>query len=254
MLIYKADLYISISLKNRLTISNMHLNYNFFSGVIMAVRKDGIDTYKKLLKAASEVFAEKGYRKATIAEICHWAQSNVAAVNYHFGSKDELYIAVWKHAFKEALRIYPPDGGLPQGAPPEEQLRAFHHSILHRILDDGRLGCAGQILLREMVDPTEAIQKVHEDVIRPLRESIRQIIYQLLGPEATEQQITFCAMSVIHQCLAIGFRKGRRRLPAFLDVSQSRQSTIDALAEHITLFSLAGIAAVRGRIESAVPS
>ena len=82
----------------------------------MAVRKDGLDTYKKLLKAASEVFAEKGYRDATIAEICRRAQSNVAAVNYHFGSKDELYIAVWKNAFEEALRIYPPDGGLPPDA------------------------------------------------------------------------------------------------------------------------------------------
>jgi len=220
----------------------------------MAVRKDGVDTYNKLLKAASEVFAEKGYRDATIADICRRARSNVAAVNYHFGSKDELYIAVWKNAFEEALRMYPPDGGLPPEAGPEERLRAFHHSILHRILDEGRLGCAGQILLREMADPTEAVQRVHEDVIRPLRQSTRQIIRQLLGPEATEQQVTFCAMSVIHQCLAIGFRRGRGRLPSLFDDSQSRQTTIDALADHITRFSLAGIAAVRDEIESAITS
>ena len=220
----------------------------------MAVRKDGIDTYKKVLKAASEVFAEKGYRKATIAEICRRAKSNVAAVNYHFGSKDELYIVVWRHAFEEALRIYPPDGGLPKDATPEERLGAFHHSILHRILDDGRLGCSGQIILREMADPTEALKRVRENMIRPLRESLREIIYELLGPEATEQQIMFCVMSVIHQCLAIGFRKGRKRFPAFLDVSRSKQATIDALAEHITLFSLAGIAAVRNQIVSTVTS
>lgn len=220
----------------------------------MAVRKDGIDTYKKLLNAASEVFAEKGYRKATIAEICRLAKSNVAAVNYHFGSKDELYIVVWRHAFEEALRIYPPNGRLPKDAQPEERLHAFHHSILHRILDDGRLGCSGQIILREMADPTEALKRVRENMIQPLRESLREIIYGLLGPEATEQQITFCVMSVIHQCLAIGFRKGRNRLPAFLNVSRSKQATIDALAEHITLFSLAGIAAVRDRIESTITS
>lgn len=220
----------------------------------MAIRKDGVDTYNKLLKAASEVFAEKGYRNTTIAEICRRAQSNVAAVNYHFGSKDELYIAVWKNAFEEALRIYPPDGGLPEAASPEQHLRAFHHSILHRILDDGRLGCAGQILLREMADPTEAVRRVHEDVIGPLRRSTRQIIRQLLGPDATEQDITFCAMSVIHQCLAIGFRRGTGRLSSFFDNAQSRRKMIDDLAEHTTLFSLAGIAAIRERIESAVSS
>ena len=220
----------------------------------MAVRKDGVDTYHKLLSAASEVFAEKGYRDTTIAEICRRARSNVAAVNYHFGSKDELYIAVWKNAFEEALRMYPPDGGLPKETSPEERLRAFNYSVLHRILDEGRLGLAGQILLREMSNPTDAVQRIHEDIIRPLRESTRQIIRQLLGSEATEQQITFCAMSVIHQCLAIGFRRGRGRLPAFLADSPSRQTTIDALADHVTRFSLAGIAAVRNQIEASVSS
>jgi AcrR family transcriptional regulator len=220
----------------------------------MAIRKDGVDTYQKLLKAASEVFAEKGYRDTTVAEICQRAHSNVAAVNYHFDSKDELYIAVLKNAFAEALQVYPPDGGLPADAPAEDRLRALVHSILHRILDDGRLGCAGQILLREMADPIEAFRQVHEEITEPLRQTMRQIVRDLVGPDANEQQVVFCALSVVHQCLAIGFRKGRGHLPSFLDSPQSRTETIDALADHITLFSLAGLAAVREKIETALSS
>ncbi len=220
----------------------------------MAIRKDGVDTYRKLLKAASEVFAEKGYRDTTVAEICQRARSNVAAVNYHFDSKDELYIAVLKNAFAEAMQVYPPDGGLPAEAPAEDRLRALVHSILHRILDDGRLGCAGQILLREMADPVESFRQVHEEITEPLRQTMRQIVRDLVGPEASEQQVVFCALSVVHQCLAIGFRKGRGHLPSFLDSPQSRTETIDALAEHITLFSLAGLAAVREKIETALSS
>lgn len=220
----------------------------------MAIRKDGVDTYKKLLKAAAGVFAEKGYRDTTVAEICRRARSNVAAVNYHFDSKDELYIAVLKNAFEEALQVYPPDGGLPADAPAEDRLRALVHSVLHRILDDGRLGCAGQILLREMADPIETFRQVHEDIVRPLRQIMLQIVRDLVGPEADEQQIVFCAMSVIHQCLAIGFRKGRGHLPAFLDQHESKAEIIDALAEHITLFSLAGLSAVREKIDTALSS
>jgi len=52
----------------------------------MVIRKDGIDTQEKLLKAASEVFAEKGCQNTTVAEIGRRAGSNVAAVNYHFGN------------------------------------------------------------------------------------------------------------------------------------------------------------------------
>lgn len=220
----------------------------------MAIRKDGLDTYQKLLKAATEVFAEKGYRDTTVAEICRRARSNVAAVNYHFDSKDELYIAVLKNAFAEALQVYPPDGGLPTDAPAEDRLRALVHSVLHRILDDGRLGCAGQILLRELAEPTDAFRGVHEDIVGPMRQIMRQIVRDLVGPEADEQQIVFCAMSVIHQCLAIGFRKGRGHLPAFLARCESKGEIIDALAEHITLFSLAGLAAVREKIDTALSS
>ena len=214
----------------------------------MAIRKDGIESKKRLLEAASEVFALKGYREATVAEICRRAGSNIAAVNYHFGSKDELYVAVWKDAFEQALCVYPPNGGLGPNAKPEQRLRALVHSLLHRIMDDGRLGHAGQILLREMADPTDAIAHVRRDTIRPLRERLHTIIAELLGPGATEQQLRFCQLSLIHQCLAIGFRKGKR--PVLFPEQTAATTLTDSLVEHITRFSLAGIAAVRAEIIS----
>jgi len=216
----------------------------------MAIRKDGMDTRDKLLKAASVVFAEKGYRDTTVAEICWRAGSNVAAVNYHFGGKDALYVLVWRNAFEEALQVYPPDGGLLPEAPAEQRLRALVHSTLHRIMDDGRLGYAGQILLREMSNPTEVISEVRHDVIRPLCEQTRQIIGELLGPKADEQRLTFCELSLIHQCLAIGFRKVKGRLPSFFSRGKPTPELINALVEHITRFSLAGIKAARKDIKA----
>jgi AcrR family transcriptional regulator len=202
----------------------------------MAVRRDGIESSERLLKVASEVFAEKGYRDTTIAEICKRAGSNGAAINYHFKSKDGLYAAVWKNAFKEAMKIYPPDGGLSSDVPANQKLRALIYSNLHRMLDDGRLGCSGQILLREMAEPTEVIGQILHDVIGPLHECTQQVIRGLLGPSATEQNLRFCELSVVHQCIAIGFCKRKEKLTS---------DFVDDLAEHITLFSLAGISAVR---------
>ena len=46
---------------------------------------------EKLLTAACDIFMEKGFRGTTVAEICACAGTNIAAVNYYFGSKEALY-------------------------------------------------------------------------------------------------------------------------------------------------------------------
>lgn len=69
--------------------------------------QNGIETRDRILRAGCRVFAEKGYSDATVADICSVAGTNMASVNYHFGSKDELYAEVWRHAWRQAEEAYP---------------------------------------------------------------------------------------------------------------------------------------------------
>ena len=55
-------------------------------------------TRQRLLEAAGEVFAEDGFRKATIQRICGRARANIAAAHYHFGDKARLYTAVIEYS------------------------------------------------------------------------------------------------------------------------------------------------------------
>src|ERR1035441_5647720 len=102
----------------------------------MMIRKKSEAKKEKLLAAAGDVFIEKGFRDATIAEICSRAEANISAVNYHFGSKEALYQEAWRHSFTESLKMYPLDGWGSETAPAEEQLRDQLTAMIRRIADE----------------------------------------------------------------------------------------------------------------------
>ena len=58
------------------------------------------DTQKKIVEAASRLFAELGYEKTSVREIAKQAEVNIAAINYHFKNKENLYCEVFNRYFE----------------------------------------------------------------------------------------------------------------------------------------------------------
>lgn len=52
------------------------------------------DTKQRILNAAEQLFARDGYHATSLRSITTEARANLAAVNYHFGSKESLLEAV----------------------------------------------------------------------------------------------------------------------------------------------------------------
>jgi TetR/AcrR family transcriptional regulator, regulator of cefoperazone and chloramphenicol sensitivity len=211
-------------------------------------REDTTRTRGRLLEAAGEIFAEKGFRNATIAEICLKAETNVAAVNYHFGSKEALYSEAWRHAFARSVEAHPPDGGVAADAPPEERLRGQVASLLRRIVDpDNR---EFRFMQREFSNPTGLLEEVMREEIRPLQQRTEGLVRELLGPQVTDQEVQFCEVGIISQCINPVVVRSRRYPGEENQDGPLRIDDIEAYARHVLTFSLAGIAAVRTAAEA----
>ena len=211
-------------------------------------REDAVKTQRNLLDAAGEVFAEKGYRDATIAEICGRAGTNVAAVNYHFGSKESLYIEAWRGAFLESLKAHPPDGGVRADAPPEERLRGHVIATIRRLSDKNNKEF--WFVQREFASPTGLLEEVMREEIQPLRQRTESLVRELLGPKAAKRNVEFCEASIISQCvnpMVVG-RQAGDKTPG--KGGPLKIQNMEAYAEHVVIFSLAGLQAVRESIES----
>ena len=94
-----------------------------------------IELRQRLLHAAGAVFADRGFQAATVREITERARVNIAAVNYHFRDKAELYACALSEAQAKADRISLP---LPGVGSPAVRLRMFVGCMLTYLLDPER--------------------------------------------------------------------------------------------------------------------
>lgn len=200
-------------------------------------------TKDRLIHAAAPIFAEKGYRDTTVAEICEAADANIAAVNYHFGDKESLYDAVWRSAFEATSNTFPIDEALPANPELEDYLYSYAFALMHRIFCDGEAGLFPKMLHQELSNPTLALDKIGREVLFPQSQFVGKEIRSYLEPELTEEEIRLCVHSVISQCAFYNFSRPLRE--RMLGDQTMTEDELEKLARHIAKFSLGGLNAMK---------
>jgi AcrR family transcriptional regulator len=199
-------------------------------------------TRDRLLSEGARLFAEHGFQRVTVREICAAARANVAAVNYHFRDKLGLY----REIIEQSLAVMRETNELAMGAsasaPPEARLRSFITVFVERLLGAPASVPIQQIMMHELNDPTPMLEVIADEIIRPRMTYVRELISHISGVPATDQRVMFAAFSVQSQCLMC------RKLPAIKPLRLGADfgpHDAAAIAEHIATFSLAGIKAIK---------
>jgi AcrR family transcriptional regulator len=200
--------------------------------------KHAEDTRERLLTAAAAIFAEHGFEAATVRDICQRAGANLAAVNYHFGDKERLYLETIKQAHRRRVEQVPlPEW--PVGMPASEKLRGFILTTITRMVDEPNPQWQMQIMMRELMRPTQVCTELVQDFFRPHFELLLSILDELLPPDVSLERRHLVAFSIVGQCLY--YRVARPVVKLLVGEQEAATYTTEQLAEHIAEFSLAAL-------------
>ena len=209
----------------------------------MGRQKKSSGIRRRLIEAAGELFAENGYRETTVRDICRQADTNIAAVNYHFKGKDHLFEEVMIDVIKTGWRKYPVGYGCDEPLSPQEKLEAFVRGFFLRRFDFDRPDWHGRLLRRETLMMTPRARKLLGRYIVSNDKLLLSIVEDLLGPGAGKELVRLCAASVKGQLLMFMHLKPEIKQP--LAVPPKTEEEIEKIVQHITGFSLAGMEKVK---------
>ncbi len=207
-------------------------------------------TKRKILLAAGPIFAVKGFRSATVREICDSAGVNLASINYYFGDKKQLYIDTVIFARQSRVEQVPDPERIP-GTPAEDQLRAYISMLLNRMLALKSAPWQVRLLMREVMEPTEACRKMVQDFFRPFLEGLMTIVDEIVERELTAQKRMQLAFSIVGQCMYYRFA-GSITAWVLEDEGIETGFEIEELVEHVTQFSMHSLLGMRKESRSDV--
>lgn len=192
-------------------------------------------TKLSLILTAGELFAEYGVEGTSIRTIAEKAGVNIAAVNYHFGSKENLYTETLRYAILH-MGGMKPIKLLEEGVPIKEPAKiaeSLYNFIKERFLSlnaPERPHWFSKLIIRSLLDSSPSFQSITERILLPDLEALMSII-QTFDPEMSKEKSLLWALSIEGQMAFYEIC----RLPILITLGKKEydRAFIDAAGEHI---------------------
>jgi AcrR family transcriptional regulator len=199
-------------------------------------------TRERLIEVAERLFAEGGFAGTSVRQITAEAACNLAAVNYHFGGKDQLYEEVFRRRLETTReqrvasirRTVDEAGGSPTL---EDLLRSFATAFLEPFMTTSAGRQWHRLMRRELHEPHLPQGMFVGGVITPVYEELAAALVRL-RPGLDLERARCCTYSVVGQLIQLLRVERYSEEPAFEHASRM---SLPELIEHVVVFSVAGI-------------
>lgn len=200
-------------------------------------RADGDATRQQILETAGRLFAELGYDATTSKKICECSHCNVAAVNYHFGSRAELYTTILIESHRRLISM--------------DTIRDITNSDLDareklaRILDNLLEGIDAtqwhsRLFFRELITPSPHLDTLIAQEALPKFTMVRALLGEITGLPPEDPRLTRCLLSTIAPNLFLLIANRSTLCKVFGNLWEDKQ----ALKQHLKTFLFAGLDAI----------
>jgi AcrR family transcriptional regulator len=213
-------------------ISNIRLNWKPMTRPVEYTRHS-------IIKAAVDLFAEKGFEGTSVREIVAKARVNQAAINYHFKGKDGLYLEILKTAFAKLTEHAGFDAENLKSLSREEALRSFVYQQLRPLLFRDEMSRYIRMFAWESGHPTKVFRKFIAANSASYLTAAVDIVRQFLPP-GTQKRAALCgAIWLMGQCsVFVRNRELFAQVPFNITIDEP---FVDELTELITRLAIGGL-------------
>lgn len=203
------------------------------------------NTRQRILDHAERLFAVKGFEAVSIREITSAADSNLAAVNYHFGNKMNLYLEVFRERWvirsRKVRKCFSDLLAGKEEPAVEDVIYAMARSFLDGPLSDEERRYHVMLLQREIAQPGEALKMVVQEVMLPYQDELSSLIRPHLAPGVSEEEIRLFLSGILG--MTIHFTVARPAVSMIIGRDYD-EAFKDQLVRHITTLAVSGISAL----------
>ncbi len=194
----------------------------------------------RLLQSGLEIFSRYGYEGASTRRLASAAQVNLATISYHFGCKEDYYLAVAQYIADIIATAHEPAmenaraalSGLP---PSREQLAELLSGLVRSLagfMVRPEVHPIGLFILREQVFPTRALGIFQESFMLPMHTLICRILGMVMDSSPKSLQVIVRAQALIGQIVV--FFTSRATILRQLGSQEFSQAQMDLVVEVVS--------------------
>ena len=196
------------------------------------------NTRDKILEAASELFAEKGFQNTTVRDICKKSGAYQLSINYHFGGKENLFREVLLKAYEDTYEANIEERV--KDLPPEKKLDEIISARVHSIFSNDKKGYFFKMgLSQTAIGKDDLFEEFAGPLMKKYFYFVRSVFEEFSDNTFNEFELNYCAyLLVSHISLFNLFKKAKAILfnPDILDKELENEKDYNPSEEELENF------------------